>query len=142
MPAPRYLFLSTAGPAVRAAGAVRPVQDVLWRLVAGNNRPLGRAAGPLETVDLCRAAVLALARDLPDLRAVPDLARPAGRWAWQLVRPDGVVAAVSGRSYERERDMWASLAQFVAAAPEAVVTAGVALRRQSLLRGAGGRPLP
>lgn len=134
MPVPRYLLLGTPGPAVRAAGAVRPVQDVLWRLVAGNNRALGRAARPLETVELCREAVAALARELPDLRAVPDLARPAGRWAWQLVRPDGVVAAVSGRAYERERDMWASLAQFVAAAPEAVVSATVAVRRQSVVR--------
>lgn len=130
----RFLFLGTAGPAVRAARATRPVQDVLWRLVAGNNRVLGRAAAPLDSLAACRDAVALLARELPDLGAVPDLARPAGRWAWQLVRADGVVAAVSGRCYEREREMWTSLAQFLTAAPEAVVTASVALRRAQLAR--------
>lgn len=134
MAVPRFLFVGTPGPAVRAVRATQPVQDVLWRLVAGNNRVLGRAAAPLDSLDACRDAVAGLARELPDLRAVPDLARPAGRWAWQLVRADGVVAAVSGRSYEREREMWASLAQFLTAAPEAVVSAGVALRRARAAR--------
>jgi hypothetical protein len=72
---------------------------VSWRLLATNNRDLGRAPGGYPDIEACRAAV----RDLRDGvdRAVPVTVRGGpSSWGWRLMIDDRVVA-VASRLYQR-----------------------------------------
>lgn len=130
MSVPRFLFLATRRADERRDA--RACSDFLWRLVAGNNRLLGRSPGTYDREDLCREAVSRLVTDLA--QAAPGqapLSRP-GNWSWQLalrfVDHPPLVLAVSARSYERQRESRFSLENFLAAVPIAAVAATVAVR--------------
>lgn len=139
MQAPRFLFMGTAVPSAPqrsgAGGYDEPPPggaEFLWRLVAGNNRQLGRSPSTYSSLADCRAGVTRLLSALPDLVAVLAPGSGAGRWAWHLVLtgPHGErsVLAASSRSYERQRENRYSIENFRSAAAIAVVSDGVVLR--------------
>lgn len=135
MSVPRFLFLATGRPGGRRDAAA--ASDFLWRLVAGNNRLLGRSPGTYESEALCRESVTRLIANLA--RASPGqapLSRP-GHWSWALtlrtVEAPPLALAVSARCYERQRESRFSLENFLAAAPIAVVASTVAVRPRSRL---------
>ncbi|WP_433371985.1 hypothetical protein ACQPZX_48575 [Actinoplanes sp. CA-142083] len=70
-----------------------------WRLLATNNRDLGRAPVGYPDAEACQAAVLRLQRDIASLRVVIVRAGPSS-WSWRILAGEAV-AAVSSRDYQR-----------------------------------------
>lgn len=70
-----------------------------WRLLATNNRDLGRAPTAYPDAEACQAAVLWLQRNILDLRIVIVRAG-ASSWSWRILAGEAVVA-VSSRDYQR-----------------------------------------
>jgi hypothetical protein len=82
-------------PADDAAG----LDTVSWRLLATNNRDLGRAPGGYPDAEACWAAI----RELQDAvgKAEPVTVRSGpSSWSWRLMIGDRVVA-VASRAYQR-----------------------------------------
>ena len=73
--------------------------SMTWRLLATNNRDLGRAPVAYPDAESCRAAVLRLQRTVTDLRIVIVRAGPSS-WSWRILAGE-VVMAVSSRDYQR-----------------------------------------
>lgn len=93
-----------------------------WRLVGANNRELGRMAMGHDQADCCGSmAALREGLDRAVTRVKPVASADA--WGWVL-EIDGVPVAASGRSYMRQRECQYSLAQFLAAVPEAAHVCG------------------
>ena len=83
----------------------RPVDDIAetgpvgWRLLATNNRDLGRSSVSYPDQAACRDAVLLLQKHAPVLRVVTIRSGPSS-WNWRLFDGDRVVA-VASRDYQR-----------------------------------------
>ena len=114
----RFVFLSL--PEFDEAGELTR-SSLTWMLISPNNRRLGQAGSPFDTVHECRAAVFRL-------REGHDRAYPAavsvderGHWAWR-VDLDGRTVAVSSRSYLRQQECDYNLRRFLEAIPAAGVT--------------------
>lgn len=70
-----------------------------WRLLATNNRDLGRAPTAYPDAATCRAAVLWMQRHAGRLRVTIVRAGPSA-WSWRIVAGETVVA-LSSRAYQR-----------------------------------------
>ncbi|GIF25127.1 uncharacterized protein YegP (UPF0339 family) [Actinoplanes tereljensis] len=70
-----------------------------WRLLATNNRDLGRAASAYADAAACRAAVRWLQEHAGDLRVSIHRAGPS-TWSWRIAAGETVVA-LSSRAYQR-----------------------------------------
>jgi len=91
---------------------------VSWRVVAGNNRPLGRSATVFPSLAECVAAATALHREIgrADSSVLFDVAD--GHWRW-TVALGGQSVAVSAHVYKRRIECIRSLEQFIVAAAHA-----------------------
>lgn len=87
-----------------------------WRLIGANNRELGRSAAVFESFDLCRAAVLRLREGADQSRVLFAMSDPSGKWTWRL-ELGGQQAAMSGRTYQRQREAQHNLSLFLTAVP-------------------------
>jgi len=83
---------------LRSAEEAVPGQ-ITWRLLATNNRDLGRATSTYPDAAECRAAVRQLQDRADRLRAV-TVRTGSSAWSWRLLL-DGAVVAVSSRDYQR-----------------------------------------
>ncbi|HEX3335549.1 MAG TPA: hypothetical protein VHS54_03760 [Jatrophihabitans sp.] len=104
---PRFVFLTDA-PSSADEGRFG------WRLVAANNRPLGRGISVATSLDACRASVWALHTRVAELTTAVASDDGRGMWFWRLRLADEP-AAVSARPYLRRVECLRGLAQFVAA---------------------------
>ena len=146
MSVPRFLFFA------RTPGSGRPRPEVslpagttfLWRLVAGNNRLLGRSAGTYDDHQACREAVSLLVEVVDDLVVTAAPGSGPGNWSWRLVlpSPDRAVLVASAQSYERQRESRYSIDNFRACVPLAVVSDALVVRRGSLDLPSLDRPVP
>jgi hypothetical protein len=95
---------------------------VMWRLLSGNNRELGRSAKAFGDLESAVAGVMKTRAGvrLLDSRIVHEV-RPS-QWSWVMDIDDEVVAR-SSRSYQRLRECHYSLAGFLESLPRAVVLA-------------------
>ena len=135
MSLPRFLFFA------RTPGSGRPRPDgslpvgttFLWRLVAGNNRLLGRSAGTYDDHQTCREAVRLLIEVVDGLVVTVAPGSGPGSWSWRLVLPgpDRGVLVASAQSYERQRESRYSIENFRACVPLAVVSDALVVRRGS-----------
>ena len=73
--------------------------SLTWRLLATNNRDLGRAPTAYADAESCRTAVLWLQGNVGDLRIAIVRAGPSS-WSWRILAGETVVA-VSSRDYQR-----------------------------------------
>jgi hypothetical protein len=89
-----------------------------WRLLAANNRELGRSPRVHAAAADCLQAAAAMMADLDSLTTAVSADSARGLWRWRL---DGAVGAVavSSRLYLRQRECAYSLRQFLQAAPVA-----------------------
>jgi len=83
-------------PAREDIDEVRPVG---WRLLATNNRDLGRSSVTFPDQSACRDAVLLLQKHASALRVVTVRSGPSS-WTWRLFDGDRIVA-VASRDYQR-----------------------------------------
>ena len=94
-------------------------RPVYWRLLSCNNRQLGRSPAAFR----CAADAVAAAERVGKARyeLEPRLVRLVDpvRWLWTIAL-DGLPAAVSGRSYERERVAAHALEQFLGGVSDAL----------------------
>ncbi|RZS91204.1 hypothetical protein EV189_0438 [Motilibacter rhizosphaerae] len=111
---------------------------VEWRLLAGNNRELGRAALPSVDLEACRRAVGRLLRELPGGTAT--VIPTEGRWTWRLVSAAGEPLACAPHSYARRTEATSALSGFRAAAPAAVLLEPDAPVRATVDLRMAGRP--
>jgi len=94
----------------RGDDATRPI-SAGWRLLADNNRDIGRGARVFSSTEQCLAAIRHL-KDNLDL-AQSSVARSHDRqWFW-IVRIDGIESAVSSRTYQRRIQADTALAVFL-----------------------------
>jgi hypothetical protein len=125
MQQPRFTFITTCAP--DAAGDA-PLGKVVWMLVSGNNRPLGRGATSCATYADARTAVqLVRARAHEAVRVVAPN-ESTGQWSWSL-QVGGVPVAVSGRTYLRLRECHYNLDRFLDAVTLAHVGEGTRMSR-------------
>jgi hypothetical protein len=124
--AARFELYVPARPAGAARGRERSAAPVTWRLLAGNNRDLGRAAGTFPDVASCHAALLRLRTAL--VEPAVSVTSPDGRtrWRWRIgAGPES--AAVASRVYQRRVQAEAACAAFVSLAAHAPVAEVVRL---------------
>ncbi|GAA5184653.1 hypothetical protein GCM10023322_26610 [Rugosimonospora acidiphila] len=95
-----------------------------WRLIAANNRELGRSALGFVSYQLARRGIGQLKQGIDRLVQHSTVDPSTRRWGW-LFDLDGAVVAVSGRWYERELHGRLGAAKFVTLAPGAELTDGV-----------------
>jgi hypothetical protein len=114
---PGTVAASIAGYGLIPVGPALP----LWRLIGANNRELGRLAAPAVEGDTCCDALARLTVGAAAATSRIKLDGGTGSWSW-LLELRGVVLAVSGRSYLRQRECMYSLTHFLHAVPLAVVT--------------------
>jgi len=96
-----------------------------WRLLAANNRELGRSPVAYADVTECEQAAARMVTGFDGLTTNVSADSVRGLWRWRLDGDSGAVA-VSSRLYLRQRECVYSLRQFVQAAPTAAIFDGAA----------------
>lgn len=91
---------------------------VSWRVVAGNNRPLGRSATEFATLPECIAAATRLHREIGRAESSVMFDVADGHWRW-TVALGGDSVAVSAHPYKRRFECCRSLEQFIVEAARA-----------------------
>lgn len=91
---------------------------VSWRVVAGNNRPLGRSATLFPSLVECVVAATQLHREIGRAESSVLFDVADGHWRW-TVALRGQPVAMSAHAYKRRIECIRSLEQFIAAAAAA-----------------------
>jgi hypothetical protein len=114
----RFIYISDERSRSHWHDAPAAEVRVTWRVVAGNNRPLGRSARVFPSLTECVEAASRLHREIgrADSSVLFDVAD--GHWRW-TVALGGQSVAVSAHAYKRRIECIRSLEQFVAAAASA-----------------------
>jgi hypothetical protein len=114
----RFIYISDERAHSPWHDAATADAQVSWRVVAGNNRPLGRSATAFASLAECVAAATQLHREVgrADSSVLFDVAD--GHWRW-TVALCGQSAAVSAHAYKRRTECIRSLEQFIVAASHA-----------------------
>ncbi len=87
---------------------------VAWRVVAANNRAIGRSSQVYPSLVACRAAVDQLRRHSSEIQSSVLFDSDTGRWSW-TVSLAGDAAAECVRSYLRRLECTRALGQFLTA---------------------------
>jgi hypothetical protein len=120
----RFIFISDG----RATSSWRDAQPmtsgrVAWRVLAANNRPLGRSAQAFGSFEDARQDATRMQAALDELVPTISLGDAVGHWTWQLaMRAQAVACCV--HEYQRRIECARSLEQFVAAVRTADPVAG------------------
>ncbi|HEV7205467.1 MAG TPA: hypothetical protein VGN18_12720 [Jatrophihabitans sp.] len=112
---PRFIFLSNG---------VSEDERFGWRLVAANNRPMGRGIHAHDSLAACRAAATAIHRHRAGAATATAVDVARGHWTWRI-GVDSTPSAVSVHRYLRRVECLRALAQFLAALELADPAAGV-----------------
>jgi hypothetical protein len=118
--AARYIYLSDADP----IAAVRDREDatgarIAWRIVAANNRPLGRSEGTYPTLAECVASAGLLHEEIARVETAVGFDASKGQWRWGLTL-DGIRVAACVHAYGRRIECHRGLSQFLEAASTAL----------------------
>lgn len=109
---------------------------ICWRLLSPNNRQLGRSADVFDDLSSCVRAVELLLSGLEDAEPLVTRHTAPVRWTWRILEGNHVVA-MSGRSFEAERQANRTLDNFLTSAVLASVVPEV-----MGLPGTRSEPLP
>ena len=120
MAQPRFLVVAGT-PRGRVPGRADAAVSVVWRLVGGNNRELGRGPAPFPGHAACYEAIERLKRLIDRATPIVAVGRSTSAWGWRL-EVEGERIAMAGRSYLRQRECQYSLAHFIAAVPSARIS--------------------
>jgi hypothetical protein len=114
----RYIFLTDQEPlpfrasAAYAAAGQKNIR-VAWRVLAANNRPLGRSTAPYSSVIECHATLLALHHQIAETSSAVFFSPAEGCWGWTLSL-GGVPVAQQVHLYQRRFAAHQALKQFLA----------------------------
>ena len=92
-----------------------PSPAICWRLLSPNNRQLGRSADVFDDLPACVRAVERFIMGLEDAEPLVTRRTAPVRWTWRVLEGNHVVA-MSGRSFEAERQAVRTLDKFLASA--------------------------
>jgi hypothetical protein len=92
-----------------------PSPAICWRLLSPNNRQLGRSADVFNDLASCVRAVELLLVGLDDAEPLVTRRKAPVRWTWRVLEGNRVVA-MSGRSFEAERQAIRTLDKFLGTA--------------------------
>jgi hypothetical protein len=92
-----------------------PTPAICWRLLSPNNRQLGRSADVFDDLPACVRAVELFLSGLDDAEPLVTRRTAPVRWTWRVLEGNHVVA-MSGRSFEAERQAIRTLDKFLASA--------------------------
>jgi hypothetical protein len=92
-----------------------PSPAICWRLLSPNNRQLGRSADVFDDLPTCVRAVELFLLGLADAEPLVTCHTAPTRWTWRVLEGNHVVA-MSGRSFEAERQAVRTLDNFLASA--------------------------
>ena len=129
----RFIVLSDReAPSANRDRELSISQRLTWRVVAGNNRPLGRSLVSYAAFEECVAATVTLRQRVAELKPVVVFDHAEAMWRWTVTLDDTPVAA-SVREYSRRVECTRSLGQFLeilSSAPpvEQIHYAGLAMR--------------
>jgi hypothetical protein len=104
----RFVFLSDADARTLTTARYG------WRLVAANNRPLGRGVRAEASLDVCRDAAQRVHEAATDAVAAVQFDPGRGHWAWRVAL-GGTTVAVCVHPYLRRVECLRGLEQFLAA---------------------------
>jgi hypothetical protein len=111
----RYIFLTDQEPLrARANVSNRPITRVAWRVLAANNRPLGRSATPFNSLLECHTAALTLHQRVAEISSAVLFYPVDGHWRW-TVSLDGVPVAEQVHLYQRRVEANRAVKQFLTA---------------------------
>jgi hypothetical protein len=100
-----------------------PGGRITWRLLATNNRDLGRGSDAYPSREALREALLALQRGAAGLEAVLTRTGPSS-WGWRILAGD-VTIAVASRNYQRRIQATQAAAVALQLIPQAALGAGL-----------------
>ena len=113
-------FVAAGGAHATVALDVAQLPTVCWRLLSPNNRQLGRSAELFNDLAACRLALDELLLGLEGTEPLVTRQTKPVRWTWRLLLGNHIVA-MSGRSFETERQATRTLHNFLASAARASV---------------------
>ena len=131
-PATRFVFISDG--AGRAGGlGPDPTNRFVWRLIAANNRPLGRSVEALTSFEECLASARRVHGGARDAAGLVYFDAWRRHWTWSVTL-DGSRAAACVHPYPRRFECVRGLEQFLSAAEVATPDEASMrqLRRRSL----------
>jgi hypothetical protein len=119
----RFIFISDGvTPSSWQDAAQTPAHRVGWRVIAANNRPLGRSSRAFASYAAALADALVLKRNVAEATSSVLLDQTFGHWTWRLMLND-VLAASCVHEYKRRVECARALGQFLeaiqAASPDA-----------------------
>jgi hypothetical protein len=133
----RFIYVSDAS----APSTTRHIENPAaprygWRVIAANNRPLGRSANVFDSYEACREAAELLRYEADQHRATSSVHfnNSRGHWTWSVTLNEAAVA-VCVHPYLRRIECVRALRQFVEAVAAGVPSAeGVRLFGTRALR--------
>lgn len=120
--APRFIFLTDQALARPSRQQSTGASHVAWRLLAANNRAMGRSARTFDSIEACFESAIELHRRIQLANYVTSYSHASSRWNW-AVQLDADVFAVNAHLYQRRIECIRGVRQFleaVAAAPPIV----------------------
>ena len=132
----RFIYVSDA-TAPAAGRAALPISEPRygWRVIAANNRPLGRSATVFDSYQDCRDAASSLHERIDETSTSVLFNTSRGHWTW-AVSLDARPVAVCVHPYLRRIECVRALRQFTDAVTVGVPSAdGVRLFGERALRG-------
>jgi len=132
----RFIFVSDATAPTAGRAPVHTADPRYgWRVIAANNRPLGRSATVFETYEDCREAAAALHDRIEQTSSSVLFNTTRGHWTW-TVSLDARAVAVCVHPYLRRIECARALRQFTEAVSAGVPAAdGLRLFGDRALRG-------
>ncbi len=109
-----FVYFSDGPARLAELDRTHPPIRVGWRVVAANNRSLGRSYDVFPSLEECRTAALTLHRRIEQVIAFPFLSGRSGHWNW-AAQLDSTQVAVCMRSFPRRVDCARALRLFVEA---------------------------
>lgn len=110
----RFVFISDEAARAAILESARPATRVGWRVMAANNRALGRSRAVYPSLSECRAAAAILHDRIDEVAALPSLDDGVGHWTW-TGRLDSTEVAVCVHPFLRRVDCARALRLFLAA---------------------------
>lgn len=110
----RFVFISDGSARVATAEADHPTTRIGWRVMAANNRALGRSAAVYSNLVECRSAALNVRRRVDEVIGLPSLDISHGLWKW-AAQLDSADVAVCVHPFLRRVDCLRALRLFLAA---------------------------
>jgi hypothetical protein len=131
----RFIYVSDASAPTASRHVDNPVAPRYgWRVIAANNRPLGRSATVFDSYEACRDAAEQLREAVDDASSAVHFNSTRGHWTWSVTIDEAPVA-VCVHPYLRRIECVRALRQFVEAVAAGVPSAeGVRLFGTRALR--------